>query len=96
MHSPLYVIVRFELKNGEIDQLIWLIRNFFREEVSQFPGFISAKLHRNSEGTILINYATWESAEHFQKFIAFARDSERSKQIQAYKPSQDRVFEISL
>jgi len=96
MQSPLYVVVRFELRDGEIDQLIQLIGNFFREEVSQFPGFISAKLHRNNEGTVLINYATWESTEHFQKFIAFARDSERSKQIQAYKPSQDRVFEVSL
>lgn len=96
MQSPLYVIVRFALNEGEIDRLISLIGNFFSQEVSQFPGFISAKLHRNQEGTVLINYATWESAEHFQTFIAFARGSEWSKQIQAYQPSQDRVFEVSF
>ena len=42
MQSPLYVIVRFALKEGEIDQLVSLIGDFFSEEVSQFPGFISA------------------------------------------------------
>ena len=96
MNGPLHVIVRFEVNEGDIDSLISLIGDFFKKEVSQFSGFISAKLHRNEEGTVLINYATWESTEKFQKFIEFARNSEMSKQIQAFKPSQDRVFEIFL
>lgn len=94
MHSPLIVIVRFELKEGDIDPLVSLIGEFFKKEVSHFPGFLSAKLHRNEAGTVLINYARWESAETFHKFIAFARDSTLSKQIQAFKPSQDQVFEV--
>lgn len=96
MHSPLHVIVRFALKEGELDTLVSLIGEFFTKEVSHFPGFISAKLHRNKEGTVLINYATWESTEKFFKFIEFARDSEMSKKIQAYNPTQDQVFEVPL
>lgn len=96
MPTPLNVIVRFEVNEGNVDPLIKLIGEFFQKEVSQFPGFISAKLHRNEEGTVLINYATWESSEHFQKFIEFARTSAVSQKIQAYKPTQDRVFEVSL
>ncbi|MEZ0607815.1 antibiotic biosynthesis monooxygenase [Fibrella sp. WM1] len=96
MNTPLNVIVRFDVPADGIDALIALIGHFFRNEVSRFPGFISAKLHRNEEGTVLINYATWESQEAFFHFMTFARDSEFSKQIQAYKPTQDRVFEVSL
>jgi heme-degrading monooxygenase HmoA len=96
MSGPLYIIVRFDLKEGEIDTLVSLIGEFFAKEVSHFPGFISAKLHRNEEGTVLINYATWESPEKFLKFIEFARNSEMSKKIQAFNPTQDRVFEVSL
>ena len=96
MPIPLNVIVRFEVKEGTIDLLVGLIEEFFKKEVGQFPGFISAKLHQNEEGTVLINYATWASSDHFQKFIDFAGGSALSQKIQAYKPTQDRVFEVSL
>ncbi|RYG04674.1 MAG: hypothetical protein EOO02_05570 [Chitinophagaceae bacterium] len=86
--------VRFALQPGEKDSLIALIRNFFDKEVKTFEGFISFKLHANEEGTVLINYATWESVEHFQKFVAFAANSDISKQIQAFKPQSDRVYEL--
>lgn len=59
-------------------------------------GFISAKIHKNEESTILINYATWESAGKFRKFIAFASFSETSKKIQAFNSKTDKVFEVPL
>ena len=96
MLGPLHVIVRFDGKEDDVDLLVSLIGEFFKKEVSQFPGFISAKLHQNEEGTVLINYATWESSEKFLKFIEFARNSEMSKKIQAYNPTQDKVFEVPL
>ena len=93
----LHVIVRFDLKEGELDTLVWLIRDFFGQEVSRFPGFISAKIHQNEEGTVLINYATWESAASFQQFVMkLASVSPTAKKIQAFHPIQDKVFEISL
>ena len=91
------VIVRFNLKEGELDPLVSLIRDFFGQEVSRFPGFLSAKIHQNEEGTVLINYATWESTESFQKFVVeLASVSPIAKKIQAFQPTQDKVFEISL
>ena len=96
MPIPLNVIVRFEVNEDTIETLIGLIEEFFKKEVSQFSGFISAKLQRNEAGTVLINYATWASSDHFQNFIDFARGSALSQKIQAYKPTQDRVFEVSL
>jgi quinol monooxygenase YgiN len=96
MNNPLYVIVRFEVKEGEAAKLTSLIKHFFEKEVSSFSGFISFKLHSNQDGTVIINYATWESIEYFQKFVAFASTSEISKQIQAYHPQSDRVYEIVI
>jgi quinol monooxygenase YgiN len=96
-NKPLHVIVRFELKAGELDTLTALIRDFFEKEVSRFPGFISAKIHQNEAGTVLINYATWESTEHFHQFVMeLASLSPIAQQIQAFRPTQDMVFEVSL
>lgn len=97
MTSPLYVVVRFALKPGELDTLVPLIQEFFAQEVSAVPGFIAARLHANEAGTVLINYATWESAAHFQYFIEHvAMVSEIAKQIRAFDQQTDRVFEIPL
>lgn len=95
--SPLYVIVRFELKEGELEPLASLIQEFFSKEVSRVPGFISARIHSNEEGTVLINYATWESVDAFQAFVMnVAMVSPISRKIQAYPSRTDRVFEIPL
>jgi heme-degrading monooxygenase HmoA len=40
---------------------------------SRFPGFISASVHRSTDGTRVINYLQWESAEHL---AAMQRSSE--------------------
>lgn len=97
MESPIYVIVRFELNEGEFEVLFPLIQQFFKREVSTFPGFISARIHTNEERSVLINYATWESPERFQKFITeLAMVSDISKQIQKFPAKTDRVFEVTL
>ncbi|WP_434391341.1 antibiotic biosynthesis monooxygenase [Melittangium boletus] len=95
--GPLYAIVRFDLKAGELDTVVSLIREFFEKEVSQVPGFISARLHSNEEGTVLINYATWASADAFHSFVTnVARVSPISQKIQAFSPRTDRVHEVAL
>ena len=49
------------------------------------PGFISTQLHRGIAGSsTFLNYAVWESAEHFQK--AFA-DPEFRARLGAYPDS---------
>ncbi|NIJ56126.1 antibiotic biosynthesis monooxygenase [Dyadobacter arcticus] len=97
INKQLNVIVRFELKEEELETLVSQIRDFFEKEVSRFPGFISAKIHQNQERTVLINYATWDSSESFQKFVMeLASVSPIAKKIQAFNPKQDMVFEILL
>lgn len=97
MRSPYYVIVRFELQEGEIETLHALIHEYFEKEVRLAPGFISSKIYRNEEGTVLINYATWESSDKYREFWnGVVLVSEISKKIQAFKPQINQVFEIPL
>lgn len=95
MKTPLYVIVRFHLEAGEIEKLSALITEFFQKEVSAYPGFIASRIHRNEEGTVLINYAQWESIEKFNGFRqTMANGSELSRQIRLFNQVTDLVYEI--
>jgi heme-degrading monooxygenase HmoA len=97
MKTPIYVIVCFDLRAGELDVLAPLIEEFFQKEVSAVPGFMSAKLHTNDERTVLINYATWKSMDAFQRFMnEVAANSAVSKKIQQFSAKTDVVFEIPL
>jgi quinol monooxygenase YgiN len=34
------------------------------------PGFVSANIHASLDGTKVVNYAQWESEDHFQAMLA--------------------------
>lgn len=97
MQSPYYVIVRFKLQEGEFATLFSLIQEYFQKEVEPAPGFISSRIYKNEEETVLINYATWESSDKYQEFWnGVVMISEISKKIQTFNPQIDQVFEIPL
>jgi len=95
MASHHHVIVRFQLNSEqELFELVNLI-NELEEIVKTSPDFISAKLHRNVEGTVLINYATWTSPQAYESFWkAYVVDTETNKKIKSYKPMVDQVFAL--
>jgi heme-degrading monooxygenase HmoA len=65
--GPVILINKFNVKPEEADQLLeaWTAdAAFFKRQ----PGFISAQLHRGVGGSgVFINYAVWESVEHFRR-----------------------------
>jgi len=90
-----HVIVRFQLKKEEeMFELVALIKEL-EKIIKSSPDFISAKLHRNFEGTVLINYATWTSPQAYEKFWKeYVTNTETNKKIESYKPMVDHVFEL--
>jgi quinol monooxygenase YgiN len=38
--------------------------------IQHLPGFISANIHASTDGTRVVNYAQWESAEALQAMLA--------------------------
>jgi quinol monooxygenase YgiN len=64
---------------------------------STFPGFISACVHRSTDGTRVINYLQWESAEHLaamQNSAEFQAIGHRFAGLIEFDPHQCEVVHI--
>jgi heme-degrading monooxygenase HmoA len=82
--GPVILFNRFTVESDEADQLVkaWAADAAW---MKQQPGFISTQLHRGIGGSrVFINYAVWESTEHFKR--AFANPDFQSK-LKHYPPS---------
>lgn len=82
--GPVILINTFTVKSEDAEQLVaaWTAdAGFFKQQ----PGFISVQLHRGVGGScVFINYAVWESVEHFRR--AFSQ-SEFEESLKAYPAS---------
>jgi heme-degrading monooxygenase HmoA len=82
--GPVILINKFNVKPEEADQLLktWAAdAAYFKKQ----PGFIAAQLYKGIGGSsVFINYAVWESVEHFKK--AFS-NPEFQGHLSAYPPS---------
>jgi heme-degrading monooxygenase HmoA len=82
--GPVVLINTFTVNAEEAPQLLkaWAADAAW---MKQQPGFISTQLHRGIAGTsIFLNYAVWESTEHFKR--AFTHPEFRSR-LEHYPPS---------
>jgi heme-degrading monooxygenase HmoA len=67
--APVILINKFNLKAEDVDEFLraWTASAAI---MKRQPGFISAQLHRGIGGSsVFINYAIWESTEHFKKAV---------------------------
>jgi quinol monooxygenase YgiN len=67
--APVILINKFNVKAEEVDDFIraWTIQ---AQIMKRQPGFISAQLHHGIGGSsVFLNYAIWESTEHFRKAV---------------------------
>lgn len=62
------VILHFETKKGKQDEFLERIGKQVTETIMKFPGFISSSFLKGNDGKTIINYAQWESAEHYKNF----------------------------
>lgn len=62
------------------------------------PGFISANIHASDDGTRVVNYAQWASAERFQDMLGDPRAQEHmtaaAEIATSYDPHLYRVIAI--
>lgn len=45
------------------------------ERLGKLPGIVSAALHRSKDGTRVVNYAQWQSAENWQSLTRIGSES---------------------
>ena len=83
--GPVILINKFSVDPQEFDQFLkgWAIE---AEKFKGQPGFISTQLHKGiGESGTFINYAVWESAEHFKRAVNKIMDPQ--DRMSAYPPS---------
>ncbi len=93
--NTFHVVITFKVKPTEFDELLFCVKDFLDNEVSKDEGFISAKFHTNKEHNILINYATWKSQEHYEKYkMKTGTVTQRAKKVLSFKPVGNEVWHI--
>jgi heme-degrading monooxygenase HmoA len=66
-HSPLATLINvFTVAPERAPQLAELLRVATEEKMRFVPGFVSANIHVSTDGTRVVNYAQWQSADAYQ------------------------------
>jgi heme-degrading monooxygenase HmoA len=66
-HAPLATLINvFTVAPERASELAEALRVATEETVRFVPGFVSANIHVSTDGTRVVNYAQWRSAEAYQ------------------------------
>jgi len=67
--GPVILINKFNVDSNEVEQFL----KAWKEDATKFKnqsGFVSAQLHKGlGKSHVFINYAVWQSLEHYQKAL---------------------------
>jgi len=70
------VILDFNVQPENIESIIEVAKNNIEQVMSKKSGFVSASLHKSSDGTRFINYSQWKNREAYQSAINFLTPDE--------------------
>lgn len=59
----------FTVEPQDQQQLVDALVEATQSNLNQFPGFISANIHKSLDGTKVVNYAQWESRENYEAML---------------------------
>jgi quinol monooxygenase YgiN len=66
-HAPLATLINvFTVAPERASELAELLRVATEGTMQFVPGFVSANIHVSTDGTRVVNYAQWQSAEAYQ------------------------------
>jgi heme-degrading monooxygenase HmoA len=60
----------FVVEPGRQQELVDSLATTVDDVLRHVPGFVSANIHASSDGTRVVNYAQWESQQHFLAMMA--------------------------
>ncbi len=78
--------------------LVRLLDTATEEVMRHRPGFVSANMHASSDGTRVVNYAQWASAEAFQQMLQDPQAREHMEAAdelaESFEPNLYRVTSV--
>lgn len=84
----------FRCEPDDQDEVVRINREIVDEVASRAPGFVSATIHRSTDGRLVANYLQWETAEHLaalQSSPEFRRIATRFAGLIEFEPHQFEV-----
>jgi quinol monooxygenase YgiN len=80
----------FTVRPDRQRRLVELLVEATEEVMRHLPGFVAANIHASADGTRVVNYAQWESAEAFHAMlgnpVAQAHMGQAAELAEAYDP----------
>jgi heme-degrading monooxygenase HmoA len=69
-HAPVATLINvFTVAPERAAELAEMLRMATEETMRFVPGFVSANIHVSTDGTRVVNYAQWQSAEAFHAML---------------------------
>jgi quinol monooxygenase YgiN len=87
----------FRCQASNQEEVVRINVDIIEQVASAFPGFISAAVHRSTDGTRIFNYLQWESAEHLaamQRSPEFQAIGRRFAGLIEFEPHQCEVVYV--
>ena len=88
----------FRCEPSDQDEVVQINVDIVDQVASTSPGFISASVHRSTDGTRVINYLQWESAEHLaamQRSPEFQAIARRFTGLIEFDPHECAVVHVA-
>jgi len=88
----------FPCEPSDQDEVVRINVQIAEQVASRFPGFISASIHRSTDGTRVINYLQWESTEHLRAMQSspdFEALAKRFVGLIEFDPHECQVVHVS-
>jgi quinol monooxygenase YgiN len=88
----------FRCEPANQDEVVRINMDIVDQVASKLPGFVSATIHRSVDGTRVINYLQWESADALdamQKSAEFQAIARRFAGIIEFDPHECKVIHVA-
>ncbi len=93
--NPVVTLINvFTVDPGHQQELVDLLINATREAMQYVPGFVSASIHKSSDGSRVTNYAQWKSAEDFQAMLKNPKALEHMAPIKKLATYDAHLYEV--
>lgn len=88
----------FAVAPEDQEELVKVLEDATEQVMRHLPGFVSANIHTSLDGTRVVNYAQWRSADDFQKMMSNSAAGEHMQRAadiaNHYDPNLYRVSSI--
>jgi quinol monooxygenase YgiN len=93
--APIVTLVNvFEVAPENQQRLVDILVEATEEVMGGLPGFVSANFHKSLDGTRVVNYAQWQSREHFEAMLRNPAAQPHMRKAQEIGKVEPRLYEV--